>query len=45
MARSINVSGITDELIFIDTAFEISINHGNDKMQECFENAIKIFLF
>ena len=30
MTRSISVSGITDELIFIDTAFEISFNHGND---------------
>ena len=30
MAISISVSGITDELMFIDTAFEISINHEND---------------
>jgi len=38
MVRSISVSGITDELIFIDTAFEISINHGNDKCK----NALKM---
>jgi hypothetical protein len=29
-----NVNGITDELIFIDIAFEISINHGNDKCKK-----------
>ena len=38
MTRSTNVSGITVELLFIDTAFEISINHGNDKCK----NALKM---
>jgi hypothetical protein len=38
MTRSISVSGITVELIFIDIAFEISINHGSDKCR----NALKM---